>query len=264
MPKTRREGEDRIITVPNALTALRLACLPVFVALMTRPNGSGLVAAAALLAALGVSDGLDGYIARHFDQVSSLGKVADPLVDRVLVLTAIIATVAIGAIPVWLVVVVLTREALVLAGSAALFLAGAKRIDVSWAGKAGTFGMMVALPLFIVGHAPFRWHTEAEWGAWVAAAWGLALGWYAVIGYLPRARAAVAESRREGEALTSPQGPPRDDGPVRSPKYPEPFEENGFERASTGPRKNERREREKKVPDAFDGNSVDSPPKGKR
>jgi cardiolipin synthase (CMP-forming) len=232
MPKTRREGEDRILTVPNGLTAIRLACLPVFVVLIAQPNGSGRLAAAALLAALGITDGLDGYIARHFHQVSSLGKVADPLVDRALVLTAVIATVAVGAIPVWLVVVVLSREALVLAGSAALLLAGAKRIDVSWAGKAGTFGMMVALPLFIVGDAPFRWHTEAEWGAWVAAAWGLALGWYAVIGYIPRARTAVAQSRERREALGSAQDPPDDNGLVRSPKYQETGEENGFERAS--------------------------------
>jgi cardiolipin synthase (CMP-forming) len=205
MAVTRRQGEERILTAPNALTAIRLACLPVFVVLMAEPNGKGLLAAACLLGALGITDGLDGYIARHFHQVSSLGKVADPLVDRVLVLTAVITTVAIGAIPVWLVVVVLTREALVLAGSAALLLAGAKRIDVSWAGKAGTFGMMVALPLFIMGHAPFRWHTEAEWAAWVAAAWGLTLGWYAAIGYVPRARAALAESRERRHVLSSSQ-----------------------------------------------------------
>jgi cardiolipin synthase (CMP-forming) len=203
MPKSRRDGEDRILTVPNALTAIRLACLPVFVVLMAEPDGRGLLAAACLLGVLGITDGLDGYIARHFDQVSTLGKVADPLVDRVLVLTAVITAVVVGAVPVWLVAVVLAREALVLAGAGALLLAGAKRVDVSWAGKAGTFGMMVALPLFIMGHAPFRWHAEAEWAAWFAAAWGLALGWYAAVGYLPRARAALAESRAGRDILNS-------------------------------------------------------------
>jgi cardiolipin synthase (CMP-forming) len=202
---SRREGEERVLTVPNALTAVRLACLPVFVVLMVQPDGGGQLAAACLLAVLGATDGLDGYIARHFHQVSTLGKVADPLVDRALVLTAVITAVVVGALPVWLVVVVLAREALVLAGAAALVLAGARRVDVSWAGKAGTFGMMVALPLFIAGHAPFRWHTEAEWLAWVAAAWGLALGWYAAIRYLPRARTALAESRR-GDDVLSPSG----------------------------------------------------------
>lgn len=197
MPISSREGEDRILTIPNGLTATRLACLPVFVILMLEPNRSGQLAAAGLLAVLGATDGLDGYIARHFHQVSSLGKLADPLVDRALVLTAVITAMAVGAVPVWLVAVVLAREALVLAGGGALLLAGAKRVDVSWAGKAGTFGMMVALPLFIAGHASFRWHAEAEWAAWVAAGWGLALGWYAAVGYLPRARAALAHSREE-------------------------------------------------------------------
>ena len=84
MPVHRREGEDRILTVPNTLTAIRLACLPVFVVLMAQPDGRGLVAAACLLSALGLTDGLDGYIARHFHQVSSVGKVADPLADRAL------------------------------------------------------------------------------------------------------------------------------------------------------------------------------------
>ncbi|HTT88671.1 MAG TPA: CDP-alcohol phosphatidyltransferase family protein [Acidimicrobiales bacterium] len=205
MPLARREGEDRVFTVPNAFTAIRLACLPVFVVLMAEPDGRGWLAAACLLAGLGITDGLDGYIARHFHQVSSLGKVADPLVDRALVLTAVITAVVVGVVPVWLVAVMLVREVLVLAGGVALLLAGAKRVDVSWAGKAGTFGMMVALPLFIAGHAPFRWHAEAEVAAWVAAAWGLALGWYAAIGYLPRARAALAESRSERNLLSASQ-----------------------------------------------------------
>lgn len=192
----RREGEDRFLTVPNVLTTVRLACLPVFVVLMAQPGGSGRLAAACLLGGLGITDGLDGYIARHFHQVSTIGKMADPFVDRALVLTAVITATAVGSVPVWLVAVVLAREALVLAGSGALLLAGAKRIEVLWAGKAGTFGMMVALPLFIMADAPFRWHTEAHWGAWVAAAWGLVLGWYAACAYLPRARAALAEGRQ--------------------------------------------------------------------
>jgi len=205
MSATRREGEDRVATVPNALTLLRLACLPVFVVLLLQQDRQGWLAAACLLAALGVTDGLDGYIARHFDQVSSLGKLADPLVDRVLVLTAAIAAVAMGAVPIWLVAIVLTREAVVLAGAGALALAGARRVDVSWAGKAGTFGMMVALPLFLLGHAPFRWHDAAETAAWVAAGWGLALGWFAAVGYLPRARAARVAAREQQGLVTSPR-----------------------------------------------------------
>ena len=233
MTANRREGEDRILTVPNALTAIRLMCLPVFVVLMAEPHRRGQLAAACLLSGLGVTDGLDGYIARHFHQVSSLGKVADPLVDRALVLTAVISALVIGAIPVWLVAVVLTREVLVLAGGGALALAGVRRVDVSWAGKAGTFGMMFALPLFIAGHAPFRWQTEAEVAAWVAAGWGLALGWYAALGYIPRARAALAEGREARPLLDPSKASPAEDLPAATPKRSKTQEDEGFERASS-------------------------------
>jgi cardiolipin synthase len=185
----------RVFTVPNALTALRLVCVPAFLALLAEPHGEGRLAAAVLLGGLGITDGLDGYIARHFDQVSLLGKLADPFVDRVLILSAAIGAIAVGAAPVWLVALALAREGLVLATAGVLALAGARRMDVSWPGKAGAFGMMVAFPLFFLGHAAFRWHSAAEALAWVAAAGGLAFGWYAVVGYVPQARAALSQGR---------------------------------------------------------------------
>ncbi|HYA45144.1 MAG TPA: CDP-alcohol phosphatidyltransferase family protein, partial [Acidimicrobiales bacterium] len=164
-----------LITVPNALTLLRLACIPAFVALLAERHAAGRLAASCLLGGLGATDALDGYIARHFNQVSLAGKIADPIVDRLLVLSASIGVIAIAAAPAWLVVVILSREMLVLGAGGMLALAGAARIDVSWAGKAGSAGMMAALPLFIMGHAPFRLHHAAEALAWVTAAWGLAL-----------------------------------------------------------------------------------------
>ncbi|MGD0810277.1 MAG: CDP-alcohol phosphatidyltransferase family protein [Acidimicrobiales bacterium] len=196
MPRARRQGENRVLTVPNGLTALRLVCLPVFLVLLAQPHGRDLVAAACMLGALGVTDGLDGYIARHFHQVSSLGKLADPFVDRALVLSAVIGAVAIGAVPAWLVAIVLLREALVLVGAVVLALAGARHLDVSLAGKVGAFGMMVALPLFLLGHAPFRWHDLAGSAAWVAVACGQVFAWYAAAQYIPTGRALLAEARK--------------------------------------------------------------------
>jgi len=211
MSRARRQGEDRVLTVPNGLTALRLACLPVFLVLLGQPHRRDLAAAACLLAALGVTDGLDGYVARHFHQVSSLGKLADPFVDRALVLSAVIGAVAIGAVPVWLVAIVLLREALVLAGAVVLALAGARHLDVSFAGKVGAFGMMVALPLFLLGHAPFRWHEVAEAAAWVAVACGQVFAWYAALQYIPIGRALLVEAhkgqgRGQDEHLVAPSG----------------------------------------------------------
>jgi cardiolipin synthase len=195
-------GLDRIWTVPNALTALRLACLPVFVSLLAKPEGKGRAAAAFLLGGLGITDSLDGYVARRFHQVSSLGKMADPLVDRALVLTATGGALVVGAIPPWFVGVVLAREAVVAGGGAVLALSGGARLEVSRAGKIGAFGMMVALPLFILGSSSSRWRGEARTLGWVAAGWGQVFAWGAAAGYVPQAVAAFSERHRAVESET--------------------------------------------------------------
>ncbi len=199
MRQARRQAEDRILTVPNALTLIRLLCIPLFVVLLARPHRSGWYPAALLLAGLGVTDGVDGYVARHFHQVSKLGKVLDPLADRLLLGVAAIAIIAVGAVPTWVAVGALSREALVAVGFVAVALNGGRRMDVQWAGKAGTFAMMCALPLFLAGHAADDWHRLAEGLAWVTVIPGLLFGWYAAITYVPMARAAVSEGRRRRE-----------------------------------------------------------------
>ena len=189
---------NQVLTVPNALTAVRLSCLPLLSRLLAKPDRRGRLAAAVLLGALGATDGLDGYVARRFDQVSSLGKVADPLVDRLLLLTAIRGAISARAIPRWLIAVLLGRELAVVGGGLALAVAGARRVEVSHDGKAGTFGMMVALPLFLMSSAPFRWSRGARRLAWVATIGGQFFAWKALAGYVPQALAAAgARDRRE-------------------------------------------------------------------
>ena len=195
----------RVLTVPNLLTALRLVCLPVFVWLLARPHGQGYLASGFLLGSLGLTDTLDGRIARRFHQESALGRVADPLVDRLLVLCAAIGCAVTGAIPWWLLALVLGREALVLVGAVILAAHGARALDVSRMGKLGALGMMVALPWFLIGHAHFRWHTEFTVGAWVAAAFGLVLAWAAAFGYVPQARRALGRPAPEATEDRAPQ-----------------------------------------------------------
>jgi cardiolipin synthase len=197
-----RQGEDRILTVPNGLTLIRLLCLPLFVWLLTRPHRAGWYPAALLLGALGVTDGLDGYVARHFGQVSNLGKVLDPLADRLLLGVAVVGVIAVGAIPVWVAAVALAREALVAVGFLIVAAGGGRRMDVQWAGKAATFALMGAVPLFLAGHAPDDWHRIAETLAWVCVVPALVFGWYAVVIYVPMARLALSEGRRREEAPT--------------------------------------------------------------
>ena len=193
----RRSGEDRILTVPNVVTTIRLLCVPVFLWLLLRPHHRGWYPAALLLGALGATDGVDGFVARRFGQVSTVGKVLDPIADRLLLGVSAISIIALGAVPLWVGVAALAREGLVAVGFVIVAALGGRRMDVSVAGKAGTFGLMVALPLFLGGHANDDWHRVAETLAWIFAIPGLVLGWYAVFTYIPKAKEALRAGRND-------------------------------------------------------------------
>ncbi|HMC52789.1 MAG TPA: CDP-alcohol phosphatidyltransferase family protein, partial [Acidimicrobiales bacterium] len=150
---------DRVLTLPNVVTAARLAAVPVFLWLLFAVQDR--VAAAALLAVLGATDWIDGWLARRLGQVSTLGKVLDPVADRVLLGVGVSAIMVDGSVPLWLGAAVLAREALVSAAVLGLAALGAARIDVVWVGKAGTFGMMVAFPLFLVAGPSATWPNAA-------------------------------------------------------------------------------------------------------
>jgi cardiolipin synthase len=184
---------DRVLTIPNGVTAARLVAIPVFLWLLFGVQNR--VAAAALLAVLGATDWIDGWLARRLGQVSTLGKVLDPVADRVLLGVGVVAIMVDGSVPLWLGAAVLAREALVSAAVLALAALGAARIDVVWVGKAGTFGLMVAFPLFLVAGPSASWPNAALVAAWVCAVPALVLSWYAAGAYIPLARGALARGR---------------------------------------------------------------------
>ena len=191
-----RTGEDRILTIPNALSVIRLAFIPLFLWLLFgRENRH---AAAWLLAVLCASDWLDGYIARHFNQVSNLGKILDPAADRILLGVGGVAIIVDGSIPAWVGILALSREVVVGAAGIVLGLMGARRIDVLLVGKAGNFLLMLAFPLFLAsnpdGGAP--WHAVARPLAWLCALPGLVLSYYAAYRYVPLAKGALAQGGR--------------------------------------------------------------------
>lgn len=183
---------DRVLTIPNIISIVRLAALPVFLWLLFGRDDRAY--AAWLLAALGITDFLDGYIARHFDQVSNLGKILDPVADRLIFLVGGGAILIDGSVPTWFAVTVLVREVLV--GGATLVLAkmGVRRIDVTWYGKAGTFWLLIAFPLFLASESSLDWWQGF---AWLSGIPGLVLSLYAAVLYVPIARRALAESRAE-------------------------------------------------------------------
>jgi cardiolipin synthase len=190
--------EDRVLSVPNAVSGLRLALVPVFVWLLATPGDGHWFDAAVLLAALGFTDGLDGQLARRLHQVTNVGKVLDTVADRALLGVAVVGTVVAGALPLAVALAAALREGLVALAAVALALAGARRIDVTFLGKAGTFGLMCALPLFLAGSSTVSWHRAATTAAWVVVVPALVLAWASIAVYLPKARGSLAN---RGDAL---------------------------------------------------------------
>ena len=193
-PSSPNGGDERILTIPNALSLGRLCCVPLFLWLLFGRDNE--VAAAALLAFLGATDWVDGFIARRYDQVSTVGKVLDPTADRILLAVGILAILVVGAVPAWVAWLAIFREVAVGAGVLALAALGARRIDVQWVGKAGTFLLMVAFPLFLFSHAEdLSWADAARAVAWPCALAGLGFSYYSAIRYIPLGREALKSGR---------------------------------------------------------------------
>jgi cardiolipin synthase len=193
-------ASNRVLTIPNVITLVRLLCLPVFLWLLFHEENRA--AAAWLLGALGATDFVDGYIARRFHQTSELGKVLDPVADRLLFFVGITAILIDGSVPVWFAWAVLIREVLVAGATLTLAAMGARRIDVTWYGKAGTFANMFAFPLFLGSHSTVSYAGVCGFLAWCFAIPGLILSWYAALLYIPLARSALREGREARAADT--------------------------------------------------------------
>ncbi len=192
-PATIPVKQWRVLTVPNLITLIRLACLPIFVILLFGHDNRA--AAGWLLAALGMTDWCDGYIARHFDQVSELGKILDPVADRMLFFVGLTCILIDGSIPLFIGIAILAREIVVGGTTVVIAMLGARRIDVTWYGKAGTFANMIAVPAFLGSHSTLSYAPVLGAIAWIAVIPGLALSYYAAILYVPIARRALAEGR---------------------------------------------------------------------
>ncbi len=184
---------DRILTIPNLVTVVRLCTLPVFVwALLGREDRE---LAGWIIFAIGSTDWVDGYLARRLGQVSEVGKVLDPVADRLLFFVGIGCILVDGSVPTWFLVAVLVREVVVAVATLALAAAGAARIDVTWFGKTATFLLMGALPAFLLGASDAAYAPPMEVLAWAVGIPGLALSYWSAALYVPLGRKALAEGR---------------------------------------------------------------------
>lgn len=183
-----------VLTLPNLITLVRLACIPIFLWLLFGREDRA--AAAWLLGALGATDWVDGWIARRFDQVSELGKVLDPTVDRLLFIVGIGGIIIDGAVPLWFCLAVVVREVL-LGGAMVVFtILGMDRFAVTWWGKTGTFLLMFAVPGLLLGASDFRFADVVTTASWILGIPGLFISWYAAFTYVPMMRENLSVGRQ--------------------------------------------------------------------
>ncbi|WP_324653966.1 CDP-alcohol phosphatidyltransferase family protein [Georgenia sp. H159] len=195
--KTARTAEERVWTVPNAISLLRLALIPVFAWLIVSGHDA---AALIVLAVAGASDWVDGFVARRFNQASRLGRMLDPAADRLYIFVTLIGLAYRELVPWWLVIVIVARE-LVLAGTIPVLLRhGYGTLPVHMAGKAGTFCLMYAFPLLLVASVPGVVGEVAWMVGWASALWGVGLYWFACLLYLEQVARIVGRDRRAASA----------------------------------------------------------------
>jgi cardiolipin synthase len=189
------DGQERILTVPNAISVARLAGVPVFLWLVLGPKADWW--AVALLIAAGVSDWLDGKIARAWHQTSRLGQVLDPAADRLYIAATLIGLAVRGIIPWWLVALLAARELVLGVALLALRRYSYGPLQVSLVGKAATLCLLYAFPLLFLGEHGGTAALIARITGWAFAIWGSALYWWAAVLYLQQARQLISAARRE-------------------------------------------------------------------
>jgi cardiolipin synthase len=182
----RADQQGRILTVPNAISVARLAGVPVFLWLVLGPQADGW--AVALLIVAGLSDWLDGVIARAWNQQSRLGQVLDPAADRLYIAATLIGLAIRGIIPWWLVALLVARELVLGAALLVLRRHGYGPLQVSLVGKTATLCLLYAFPLLFLGDHPGTPATVARVIGWAFAIWGTGLYWWSAALYLEQTR----------------------------------------------------------------------------
>lgn len=181
---------DRILTIPNILSFMRLLGVPVFLWLILVPEADGW--AAVLLVVSGATDWLDGKIARATGQISRLGQLLDPLADRLYIAATLVGLAIREIVPWWLVILLLSRDLVLAIVLAALKRRGITGLPVHFLGKAATFFLLLAFPLILIGAtaagAGVTLVDAAREIGWAFAIWGTALYWWAGLLYLEQAR----------------------------------------------------------------------------
>src|SRR5882762_1043328 len=174
---------DRVLTVPNALSVLRLVLVPVFLYLLLVVHANGW--AVGVLMFSGFSDWADGKIARMVaNQSSRLGELLDPAVDRIYMVTVPVALAIYGAVPWWIVVTLLGRDVVLAATLPVLRSRGLTALPVTYIGKAATFALMSGFPLILLGQWDALWSRVVLACGWAFLIWGMVMYLWSAVLYL--------------------------------------------------------------------------------
>lgn len=181
-PAERSYDTDRVLTLPNVLSFLRLTGVPLFLWMILGPHADGW--AVILLMFAGFTDWLDGTLARAWNQTSRLGQMLDPVADRLYIGSTLIALALRDVIPWWLVALLVARDLMMVALVPLLKTRGYTSLPVHLIGKAATFCLLYAFPLVLLGAGDSGVATLARVVGWSFAIWGSALYWWAGLLYV--------------------------------------------------------------------------------
>lgn len=198
-------GHSRVWTIPNILSMLRLAGVPLFLWLVLGPEEDAW--ALVVLMISGGTDYLDGYLARRLDQFSNLGEILDPVADRLYILAVVIGLALRDIIPWWVAVILPLRDLLLWGLVPLLRTRGYSALPVHFLGKAATFNLLYAFPLLLLGEGTGVVPTMAQVFGWAFAIWGIGLYWWAGVLYAWQVRKLLRDTpRRRPRSSSQPEG----------------------------------------------------------
>jgi cardiolipin synthase len=181
-------------TVPNLLSGLRLLGVPLFLWLVLGPEADGW--ALVLLVVSGITDWLDGFLARRWNQLSVLGQLLDPIADRLYLLAVVVGLALRDVIPWWMAVLLPLRDVLLWGLVPLLRTRGYSSLPVHFIGKAATFCLLYAFPLLFLGDGDSSAAPLARVFGWAFAFWGIGLYWWAGVLYAWQVRRLLVSTPR--------------------------------------------------------------------
>jgi cardiolipin synthase len=185
-----QQVSQQILTIPNIISFVRLAAIPIFWWLVLGQDD--LVGATVVYVVLSTTDWVDGYLARRLNQVTRLGKALDPIADRLLIASAVVAGLIGGIVPPVIGWTLIVREVYMALVTLRLVSKGGGTLQVRWLGKVATFGVYSSIGWFYMAEIPFLEFLTRPL-AWIAGVSGLVLYWYTAFQYTGDARRTLSE-----------------------------------------------------------------------